>query len=51
MVWGLEHGVLKQKDLASQLRPPRRKAQAAGAGGRKRRDSRQPIHPSQTALT
>ena len=37
LIWGLEHGVLKQQDLACQLRTPRRKAQAAGAGGRKRR--------------
>jgi hypothetical protein len=37
MIWGLEHGVLKQQDLACQLRPPRRKAHVAAAGGSKRR--------------
>jgi DNA-binding NarL/FixJ family response regulator len=36
MVWGLEHGVLKQQDLACQLRPPRKPARASGAGGSKR---------------
>jgi len=52
LIWGLEHGVLKQRDLACQLRPPRPKGKAAAGGGSKRRrQRRQPIHPSQTALT
>ena len=42
MVWGLEHGVLKQQDLACQLRPPRKPARASGAGGSKRRS--RPTH-------
>ena len=51
MIWGLEHGVLKQQDLACQLRPPRPKAKAAAAHGSKRRRPRQqPIYPAKTAL-
>ena len=51
MIWGLEHGVLKQQDLACQLRPPHPKAKAAAADGSKRwRPRQQPIHPSKTAL-
>ena len=37
MIWGLEHGVLKQQDLACQLRSPRPKGKAAGAGGNRQR--------------
>ena len=37
MIWGLEHGVLKQQDLACQLRPPRKPARVSGPGGNKRR--------------
>jgi len=37
MVWGLEHGVLKQHDLACQLRPPQPPKQHAAAGGSRRR--------------
>ena len=37
MIWGLEHGVLKQQDLACQLRPPRKPARVSGPGGSKRR--------------
>jgi DNA-binding NarL/FixJ family response regulator len=51
MVWGLEHGVLKQQDLACQLRRPRPKGKAAGAGCSKRgRPRKQQIQPSETAL-
>ena len=37
MVWGLEHGVLKQQDLACQLQHRRRPARAAGADDNRHR--------------
>jgi len=52
LIWGLEHGVLKQQDLACQLRSSRRRAQAAApVGSKRRRPRQQPIHPSKTALS